>query len=293
MSTATVPRTTETPTHTATVTAHRDRHRSLNYVESPLGVVSQTVAACQLATEDLDVARNLAAIQERVAALPDRVSLAVCPEYALTGFVGDERLADAARSRTSEEIESLRELATTENVALAVGFVEDAGSDLYNATAYVDRDGDLTVYRKRHLWANEAELLSAGEELATVETPVGRAGLLTCYDLNFVEESAALAVPEIDALVVVGAWPAAYSENWRLLVRARALDGVRWVIAAGRTGRRRVTDAEATTYAGRSMVARPDGGVHRALDRGERTLVADLDPEILADQRELVGVFEE
>jgi len=39
-----------------------------------------------------------------------------------------------------------------------------------------------------------------------------------------------------------GAWPGAYSENWTLLVRARALDGVRWTVGAGRTGRRDATD---------------------------------------------------
>lgn len=255
--------------------------------------MSPTVAACQLTTDDLDVASNHATIRDRIDGLPERVSLAVFPEYALTGFVGDERLADVALSRDDSVIESLRETAVTTETALAVGFVEAGETALYNATAYVHPDGELTVYRKRHLWANEAEVLEPGTRQVVVETPVGRAGLLTCYDLNFVAESAGHTSPDVDLLVVVGAWPAAYSENWRLLVRARALDGVRWVVAAGRTGQRRVTDADATTYAGRSMVARPDGGVHRALDRGERTLVTELDPSVLADQRDLVDIFEE
>jgi hypothetical protein len=41
------------------------------------------------------------------------------------------------------------------------------------------------------------------------------------------------------------------------------------------------------------MVARPDGGVHRCLDRGERALVTELDPAVLARQRDLIGVFAE
>jgi predicted amidohydrolase len=77
--------------------------------------------------------------------------------------------------------------------------------------------------------------LTPGGDRVVVETPVGRAGLVTCYDLNFVAESAAFADEHVDALLATGAWPAAHGDNWRLLVRARALDGVRWVVAAGRT----------------------------------------------------------
>lgn len=35
------------------------------------------------------------------------------------------------------------------------GFVEDA-CDLYDAAAYVRAAGDVTVYRKRHLWVASA-----------------------------------------------------------------------------------------------------------------------------------------
>jgi predicted amidohydrolase len=263
-----------------------------------------TVAACQIAVDDLDVQRNHETITERLSALPDHVDLAVFPEYALTGFVADDRVTEVALARDAPEIQSLRERAAEMELALTFGFVEttqdrretqetdDPNRTLYNATAYVAPDGDLTVYRKQHLWAGERRVLEAGDSTVTVETPLGRAGIVTCYDLNFVERSAELARPEVDALLVGGAWPAAYSENWRLLLRARALDGVRWVVGAGRTGEKRLPDAEPTTYAGRSMVTRPDGGVHRELDRQERTLVTDLDPAILADQREIVGIFE-
>jgi (R)-amidase len=251
------------------------------------------VAVCQISLTDLAVEENLAQVRERVDDLPEDVGLAVFPEHTLTGFVADERIHDVALNRDNETIETLRSLADREDTALVVGFVEAAEGNYYNATAYVDATGEMTVYRKRHLWGGERDVLSPGEELVTVETPVGTAGLVTCYDLNFVGDSAELARPEVTALVVVGAWPGAYSENWRLLLRARALDGVRWAIGANRTGTRDIPESDPVTYGGRSLVARPDGGIHRALDRQERTLVADLDPEVLATQRELVGVFSE
>ncbi len=250
-----------------------------------------TVAACQIAVADLDVSHNRAVIADRIAGLPSEVDLAVFPEYALTGFLGDDRLQEAALSRDAPAIERLRDRAVEAELAVTFGFVEATGDTQYNATAYVAPDGELTVYRKRHLWGAESEWLTPGSESVAVDTPAGRAGIVTCYDLNFVARSAELTRPEIELLLVGGAWPAAYTENWRLLCRARALDGVRWVVAAGRTGEGGA-ETDTQSYGGRSLVARPDGGVHRELDRGERDLVTNLDPEMLADQRSLIGVFD-
>lgn len=256
--------------------------------------MAPTVAACQMAVADLDVATNLEATLDRVAGLPARVDVACFPEVGLTGFVPDDRVADVALARDGDALDRLREAAAGTGTDLLVGFVE-AGTDgdRYNAAAYLRADGDETVYRKRHLWAGEAAVLRSGDALVTLETPLGKTGLLTCYDLNFVHDSAALTDARIDALLVVGAWPAAHGANWRLLLRARALDGVRWAVGCGRTGRREVPEARVAEYAGRSLVARPDGGIRASLDTAERDLVVDLDPEVLARQRELVGIFDD
>jgi predicted amidohydrolase len=267
-----------------------------------------TVAVPQLAVADLDPETNLAEIAGRVAALPDRVEIACFPEYALTGFVADERVREVALSRGAPALDRLVDLAGTHDTAILAGYVErgdeqegaagqsESADDpaLYNAAVYVRPSGERETYRKRHLWAGEQEVLTPGadEERLILDTPAGKTAILTCYDLNFVAESAALAEARVDCLLVPGAWPAAHSENWRLLLRARALDGVRWVVGAGRTGRKDVPDARPVEYAGRSAVVRPDGAVAAALNRDERDLIADLDPEVLAEQREFIPVLD-
>jgi predicted amidohydrolase len=252
-----------------------------------------TVAACQTTVEELEPSANLDAVADRLTELDDAVDVALFPEYALTGFVADERVHDAALRRDGSALDRLTRLAADHDVAVLAGFVEAGDDAHYNAVASVTPDGERTYYRKRNLWANEGDVLTPGEEAVVVDTPAGETGIVTCYDLNFVEVSAAFTRECVDALFVVGAWPAPYSENWRLLLRARALDGVRWVVGCGRTGRRDVQDTDVVDYAGRSAVVRPDGTVSAALDRDERTLVADLDPEILAEQREFIPVLPE
>ena len=253
--------------------------------------MSPTVAACQMAVDDLDVGSNLETVEARVEALPDRVDVACFPEQALSGFVPDDRIASAAIERDGPELDRLGEAAEAADLDVLVGYVEDDDA-LYNAAAYLRGDGRRAVYRKRHLWGGERGLLEPGDSVVTIETPLGRTGLLTCYDLNFVAESATLVDKRVDALLVVGAWPATHSDNWRLLVRARALDGVRWAVGTGRTGRRDVDGAPVTDYAGRSLVARPDGGIRAELDTDERDLVVDLEADVLERQRNLVGVFD-
>ncbi|WP_411968229.1 carbon-nitrogen hydrolase family protein [Haloferax sp. YSSS75] len=250
-----------------------------------------TVAVPQLSLSDLDSEANEAAIRDRAASLPEAVDIAIFPEYALTGFVADSRAYSGAVTR-DHATEFLTSVAADNEFDVLAGYLERDGDALYNAAAYVRPDGTTDVYRKRHLWGDEASVVTPGEELVVVDTPAGKTGLLTCYDLNFVGDSAALTDERIDALFVVGAWPAAHSENWRLLCRARALDGVRWLVGAGRTGGGTVPGAAETEYAGRSLVVRPDGVVAAALNRDERDLVWTLDRDVLDEQREFVGSVE-
>ncbi|WP_410765177.1 carbon-nitrogen hydrolase family protein [Haloferax sp. DFSO60] len=250
-----------------------------------------TVAIPQLSIADLAPKENKTKIRNRAEEIPERVDIALFPEYALTGFVADNRAFSGALTR-DDALGFLSRLADEHEFDVLAGYLEQDGETLYNATAYVPHDGEPTIYRKRNLWGDEAAIITPGEELVVIDTPAGKTGLLTCYDLNFVAESAALTDERIDALFVVGAWPAEYSENWRLLCRARALDGVRWLVGAGRTGSGSIPGSDQTEFAGRSLVVRPDGSVAAALNRDERDLVWTLDRDVLDDHREFVGSVE-
>lgn len=256
-------------------------------------VADPTVAVPQIAVEDSQPERNLTRIRERVAALPDRVDVAVFPEYALTGFVADDRVEGTALTG-QEAIDRLAPIARANDIGLLVGYLESAADEetLYNASTYVPPDAasvaDATTYRKRHLWREESTYVTAGTDRVVVETPAGTTGLLTCYDLNFVAESAWLTERAVDALFVVGAWPAAHVRNWRLLCRARALDGIRWVVAAGRTGE----GSAGKEYAGNSLLVRPDGHVAASLGRETRDLLGTLERDTLVEQRRIVGAVD-
>lgn len=269
------------------------------------------LACCQCAVDDLDVGSNLDRVVDRVRDLPPDVVVALFPELVLTGFVDDERVRSAAIACDGSEFDRVRAVAAETGTAVLVGFAEVAGDRWFNASAYVTPDGETTSYRKRHLWGAERTWFEPGDRRVVVDTPVGRTGLVTCYDLNDVADSAAFTDDRVDALFVTGAWPAEHVANWRLLCRARALDGARWLVACGRTDERSPGSAAAgdansarqsepaggsdrgtVAYAGNSLVVRANGRVAAELDRAEEDLVVALDPHRFASDRREVALFD-
>ncbi|MEH3053883.1 MAG: carbon-nitrogen hydrolase family protein, partial [Patulibacter minatonensis] len=120
------------------------------------------------------------------------VDLLVLPEAALGGYVESiSEEADAvdpppAFDRDGPELRRVMELAG--DMTVCVGFCEDGGDGVrYNAAACVSGDGLHHVHRKVHLPLREDRVTTASDSLAAFDTPVGRLGMLICYDKAFPE----------------------------------------------------------------------------------------------------------
>ena len=76
--------------------------------------------------------------------------------------------------------------------------------------------------------------IESGDRVVVIDSPVGRLGISVCYDLRFPELYRAM----LDRGVEVIALPAAFTAitgraHWETLVRARAIENLAYVIAAG------------------------------------------------------------
>jgi len=115
-------------------------------------------------------------------------------------------------------------------------------------------DVDLPTGEK---W-RESAAYDGGDQLAVVDTPLGKLGLSICFDLRFPEFYAALVAQGAEAIAV----PAAFTvptgaAHWHVLLRARAIETGCHVIAAAQTG----THADGRTTFGHSMVIDPWGTI--------------------------------
>lgn len=194
--------------------------------------------------------------------------LLVLPEATLGGYLsslggGGEPAAPDRGARPISALppalsldgpELARVAAIAGDLVLCLGMCEDgsadgnaSGADLpagrrFNTAVALTGDGVLGVHRKVHQPLGENVSYAAGESFDAFDTPVGRMGMLICYDKAFPEAARALAIDGAEIIACLSAWPGARTaasadlaqDRWKrrfdLFDRARALENqVVWV----------------------------------------------------------------
>ncbi|MFI6932637.1 carbon-nitrogen hydrolase family protein [Streptomyces sp. NPDC050287] len=180
------------------------------------------------------------------------VRLLALPEACLGGYLLslDDSAADEgppALALDGPEIRRLADLAG--ELTVAAGYCE-AGTDgrRYNSVVCVNGDGVLGNHRKVHQPLSEDASYSSGDRFHAFDTPVGRIGMMICYDKAFPESARALALDGAEIGVVVSAWPGSRTnaaadlvdDRWKrrfdLFDRARALENQIVWLSANQTG---------------------------------------------------------
>jgi predicted amidohydrolase len=218
---------------------------------------------------------------ERAAGLVESlvdVDLAVLPELWHVGAFDLEGAKEHAQPLDGPLVTRMRESARAAGVWLHMGsFAELAGADRFNTSVVIDADGDVVAtYRKIHLFGwedGEPSVMSAGDSLVVLPTPLGATGLATCYDLRFPELYRRLVDSGAETFLMASGWPSPRIDHWSVLARARAIEDQAWVVACNSAG----THA-GTVMGGRSVVVDPRGTVIAEAGTGEEILYADIDP---------------
>jgi len=225
---------------------------------------------------------------ERVLGLLDRArdsDLILLPEIWPTGYFSFSRYANDAESIDGATFTAIRKKAREIKSHIFMGsFVERSGRNLYNASVLIDaRGGVVGRYRKIHLFgyqSNERRLLTRGRAVTVLDTPWGRTGLCTCYDLRFPELFRRMVDRGAQFFLVTSAWPKARLEAWRLFNLARAHENLAWLLSCNCAGVN-----EGFKYAGHSMFVNPLGQV--AAEAGEKgqLLTAEVDTKLAQSVR--------
>jgi nitrilase len=143
------------------------------------------------------------------------------------------------------------------------------------------------IYRKIHLfdvhlpgrdeWYRESATMASGSDLVVAPSPVGPLGLSICYDLRFPEHYRRLVDLGATAFSIPAAFTAATgAAHWHALLRARAIENLAWVVAAGQHG----THPSGRETFGHSMIVDPWGRVIAELKGGDGVVDAEIDPAL-------------
>lgn len=254
------------------------------------------IAAIQMASGP-QVKPNLTEAARHIqAAIDSGAKLVVLPEnFAIMPTKEIDRLSVAEKDGSGPIQDFLAKTARDRKIWIVGGTVPIIASDKNKlrqvCPVYNDKGERVARYDKIHLFDvklengeqyNESSSMESGDKVVVVDTPFGRMGVAVCYDLRFPELFRAM----LDKGAELFAVPSAFTEitgkaHWEVLVRARAIENLAYVIAAAQGG----YHVNGRETHGDSMIVGPWGNILDRLPRGSGIVTTDFERQRLENIR--------
>jgi predicted amidohydrolase len=247
-------------------------------------------------TSSTSVESNLMFVEQAMQqAYEEEVSLVSLPEnFACMGF-NDDKFRIAEHYGQGPIQEKISQLARRFKLWVIAGTIpiKTAGAKVRSTSIVFDSHGQQVArYDKIHLFDvrvseieahKESTDVEAGHDLVVVETPVGKVGLTVCYDLRFSELYQKLLFKGAELFSVPSAFTAVTGKaHWELLLRARAVENLCFVLAVNQAGHH---ENGRDTY-GHSMVIEPWGKILVEKKIGNGLITTNVDLQRLHQLRE-------
>lgn len=224
-------------------------------------------------------AENRSYFQKEIELIKADVDLIVMPEMFTSGFTMQAQ--SVAEPMDGDSIKWLQSMATVKNCAITGSLVIEEDGHYYNRMVFVFPSGAIEKYDKRHLFtlAGEEKTFTQGNEKIIVQYNDFKICLQVCYDLRF--PVFARNVEEYDLLIYVASWPKARINAWDILLKARAIENMCYVIGVNRLG----VDGNDFEYVGHSQVNDFLGDSILQPQENQGVFIANLDREKMTETR--------
>lgn len=206
-----------------------------------------------------DPEKNLEMFSGKISAIEGPTDLVVLPEMFTTGFSMDP--GKVAEPMDGPSVDWMRRIAAEKNCVLAGSLAIAEGGHFFNRFIWMQPDGRFEQYDKYHLFsfAGENRHYTPGKGKLIVELKGWRIMPLICYDLRFPVWSRNRHDQDkgfdYDVLLYVANWPESRSHAWRVLLMARAIENLSYVVGLNRIGE----DGNGISHSGDSAVVDPEG----------------------------------
>ena len=206
--------------------------------------------------------------------LPE-TDLIILPEMFSTGFITQPN--GIAENENGETLHWMVKKAKERNAAIAGSIAVESKEHFYNRFYFVEPDGKITYYDKRHLfsYSGEDKSFTPGNKRVIVPFRGVRILLQVCYDLRFPVFSRNKG--DYDLALYVASWPTQRVKQWLALLRARAIENQCYVAAVDRVGK-----DPSCEYCGGTLLLDPFGETLAECPMNEETTVTGkIDPDAL------------
>jgi omega-amidase len=190
---------------------------------------------------------NRSHFADLIGSIKESVDLIVLPEMFSTGFTMQPN--GVAEEMQGETVNWMQSMAAKSQSAICGSVVAKDENNFYNRLIFVEPSGKLSTYDKHHLFtlAGEDKIYKAGTERRIIDYKGFKICPLVCYDLRFPVFSRN--TEDYDLLIYVANWPKPRVNAWDILLRARAVENMCYVVGVNRIG----SDDNGLEYVGHSQ----------------------------------------
>jgi omega-amidase len=223
--------------------------------------------------------QNRKHFEEKINSISQEVDLIVLPEMFTSGFTMNPQAV--AETMDGETILWLTALAKAKNCAITGSLVITENGNFYNRLVFIFPSGEIQFYNKKHLFslAGEDKVYTAGSEKLIINYKGFKICPLICYDLRFPVFSRN--VENYDVLIYVANWPKPRVNAWDILLKARAVENLCYVVGVNRIGQ----DENKLEYIGHSQAVDYLGNNILEPQENEGVFIVALDKEKMLETR--------
>ncbi len=216
----------------------------MNYKEEKCLSKKVNVALAQINCKVGDKIYNTRKIEHYVKqAKEKRASLIVFPELALTGYVCRDRVYELAETIPGPSVHRIEAIAKKEDMHIVLGMLEKsskAKAVLYNTAVLISPEGFIGKYQKMHLPTHsvfeEKRYFRCGYQTPVFDTPIGKLGLIICYDVFFPEITRLLRLKGAQLAICISASPSVRRGFFEVFTTARALENTMFLVYVNLVG---------------------------------------------------------
>jgi predicted amidohydrolase len=214
-----------------------------------------TLIQTELFWENKEV--NIHHFTELIDDIKEQTDVIILPEMCATGF--SMKAQQLAESMDGAVVEWMKQMAHKKQSVICGSLIIEENSNYYNRFIWVEPDGKLQWYDKRHLFrmTGEHDFYKRGEKKIIIEYKGFKIFPIVCYDLRFPVWLRRTKKTDYDLLIVVANWPERRVSHWKTLIQARAIENQVYVAAVNRVG----TDGNGFIYSGETSLVNPKGEI--------------------------------
>jgi predicted amidohydrolase len=239
------------------------------------------IALAQMSCKREDKTENLARMEKIVTkARKQAADVVVFPELSLTGYVVRDQIYELAEKIPGPSTKIMENIARKAKAHVVFGMPElseKTQATIHNTAVLVGPKGLIGKYRKMYLPTHsifeEKRYFRPGYQAAVFDTPLGRIGLIVCYDIFFPEVSRLARLKGAQLIVCISASPATRRGFFEVLTVARAMENTAFLAYVNLVG---IEDG--LQFWGGSRLVGPNGKIlAQAKYDNEDLVICDVD----------------